>query len=460
METSERPEEAGSAAGAGPLRALSRHARRLRDSVFVRQVATMAGGTAVAQVISVAFAPLLARLYGPEAFGVVAVFLAVLGFLVPLSTGAYSLSIVLPKHDAQARALVRLSVAICLILTAVALALLAGLHDSLATAIGFGTEPALLLLVPVSLLVMGLQPVARQWLVRRRRFRAIAQVAVVDAAAGGTVKALAGLAAASPAMLLVLTVAGQVLHTLLLALAGRRRPETDKTEPAPEPAGVPAGAPPASLPWAARAYSDFPLYRMPQSWLNSVGLGLPALLLGLFFAPSAAGFYAIANRVLGVPATVIVGAVGPAMMPRIAETAHTGLSVRPLLVKATLGLAAIGLVPFGVLVVYGPSLFGFVFGDEWTRAGDYASWLALSTYAVFVSVPAVQAVPVLRLQPWLLAYEIASLAAGIAALAIGALALGSDLNAIACYAAATAVLQLALAGIVLARSGHAVAART
>jgi hypothetical protein len=85
------------------------------------------------------------------------------------------------------------------------------------------------------------------------------------------------------------------------------------------------------------------------------------------------------------------------------------------------------------VVAFGPWLFSFVFGVEWTAAGQYAPWLAVWLYFEFVSLPSVQAIPFLGLQGQLLAYEVVVITLRAASLAFGALVLQSDLAAIALF---------------------------
>ena len=55
-------------------------------SASVRNVLKLAGGTAGSQVIVVAAAPILTRLYGPESFGVLATFASILALLNVVSS--------------------------------------------------------------------------------------------------------------------------------------------------------------------------------------------------------------------------------------------------------------------------------------------------------------------------------------------------------------------------------------
>ncbi len=69
---------------------------------FVRNVVTVASGSAASQAIVMAFSPLITRLYGPEAFGLQGVFTSVAGLLIVVAAMGYPTAIVLPRHDADA----------------------------------------------------------------------------------------------------------------------------------------------------------------------------------------------------------------------------------------------------------------------------------------------------------------------------------------------------------------------
>lgn len=424
--------------------ALPQRLRRLARGSFLRNVALVAGGTAVAQVVTIAFSPIITRLYGPEALGILGVFLAVLTVVTPIASLSYHLAIVLPATDDEARVVFKLALLLGGLVTALATLLVAGLHQPIAAAIGFAAPSAWLLLVPLVILLFALAEPLRSWLIRKKQFRVLPRIAIAEAAADGTFKSLVGLLVATAPTLLVLQVATQALRTLLMWLGARGTLLARDPPPAPA-AGV-------GFREVAHRYRDFPLFRAPQVWLNAISHSLPTLMLAALIGPAAAGFYTIARRVLGLPSTLVSGAVGTVFLPRIAEARHRDEPLRPLILKGTVGLALAGLAPFGTVIAFGPFLFGLVFGPEWTTAGEYARWLALWLYFMFLNVPAVQSIPVLGLQAHFLAYEVGVIVLRAASLAIGALVLESDMSAIALFSLSGTLANLGLVGWVLKMS--------
>jgi hypothetical protein len=69
---------------------------------FRRSVAVLASGTAISQAIPIAAMPVLTRLYTPEEFGTVVLYLALASLLGVVATARYELAIPLPHDDIEA----------------------------------------------------------------------------------------------------------------------------------------------------------------------------------------------------------------------------------------------------------------------------------------------------------------------------------------------------------------------
>jgi O-antigen/teichoic acid export membrane protein len=74
-------------------------------------------------------------------------------------------------------------------------------------------------------------------------------------------------------------------------------------------------------------------------------------------------------------------------MPRLANDLNKGLNIRPAVLKIMGMLAAVGMVPFSLLVFFGESLFAFVFDSQWSEAGIYAAIAAPWLFFNFVVSP-------------------------------------------------------------------------
>lgn len=384
------------------MRKITGHVRRLSQSRFLRNVAMVATGTAGVQVVGASFAPLLTRQYGPAAYGALGAFLALSAVFTNIAGLTYPVAIVLPAKDSTARKLALLSF---LLAVAVASGLAIALwmsRQQIAESLGLLEVTGLILLLPTAVLLITILSVSRQWLIRKQRFSSIATAGVVHALIANTLKAAIGAVAPSATALVAIGALAPGLYILLLSrglrdLVGRNvstQSELARNEPLWRLLSV------------AREYRDFPMYRAPQHLLNSFGIAIPMLLLSSTFGAEAAGYYAITQTVMGLPTMLIGKSVGDVFYPRVTESIRAGQSAHRELIKTTLALFAIGLLPFGVIVLAGPSLFELVFGSGWEQSGHYARWLAPFFLLNLANKPSVAAIAPLGMQGKLLTYEI------------------------------------------------------
>lgn len=398
---------------------------RVWRSRFARNVAVVASGTAAAQAITMAFAPLITRIYGPEAFGLLGTFMAIVAVAIPVAALAYPIAIVLPREDRDALGLVRLSAILSFAVALLAAALLVLGGDWLTVTLGAESVAGYLFLIPVVMLFAAWMQIAQQWLIRKKEFGVVARSAVTHSLILNSATSGIGWLHPVGAVLIVLAALGQALHAALLFVGARRRYQ----------AKVPASeeGQRTSLKALAHRHRDFPLYRAPQNFINAASQSLPVLMLAAFFGPVAAGFYTLTKIVMGMPTTLIGKAVSDVFYPRITEAAHNGENLPRHIVQATGALLAIGVVPFGLVVLFGPWLFGLVFGADWVMAGEYARWLALFFLFNFINKPSVAAVPVLGIQRGLLVYELFSTGTKALGLVAGFYWFGSDVWAVALF---------------------------
>lgn len=415
-------------------------------SKLLRNILTVVTGTAGAQAITLAFMPVITRIYGPEAYGVLGTFLSVTMMLVPVAALTYPIAIVLPKRDGDARGLVRLSLATALLLAALVALAFYLVGDRLVAVLEIQIVQPYLMLIPFVMFCGAALEICQQWLFRTQRFRITASVAVGHSLLFNSMRTIAGLVQSSALVLVCTTALQQALHAAMLALAMlRAKPHRDNH------AGEAGQGDPGVLE-LARTHSDFPKYRAPVMLINACSQHLPTLVLAAYFGPAAAGFFALCKQALTMPTNLIGKSVADVYYPRISRAIHDREPVAAMLLKATTALGLVGLVPFSVVAVFGPWLFALVFGEQWHVAGEYARWLALAEYVIFVSRPCVVAVPALSLQGRFLLFEVFSTSLRVLSLFVGAVWIGHALATVQAFAVASIVIYSSLMVIVLIAS--------
>ena len=415
--------------------------RKIFQGKFVRNVILVASGTAGAQAITMAFSPIITRLYGPEAFGLLGTYLATLAIAMPVAALSYPIAIVLPESDDDAKALAKLSFRIALVMALVIAVILLVFGNKIATLLGMQAIAGFMLLIPAAMFFNALQQIMQQWLIRKQQFKVTARIAVSQSLILNTTKSGLGWFYPFGSVLIALATLGNMLYAAQLWFGAKKWADKDGR--------IDKATGKVSLKEQAYKHRDFAYYRTPQVLVNAVSQSIPVLLLAGFFGPATAGFFSLGKSVLSAPATLIGTSVGNVFYPKIAEAHNAGKNPVPLLNKATLATFLVGLIPFGIIMIFGVWIFEFVFGDDWAIAGQYAQWMALWVLVSLSARPLIATIPVVRMQGIFLVYELVFLILKATAFVVAGYIYNDALTAVVLYSLITASSYMMLYLIVI-----------
>jgi O-antigen/teichoic acid export membrane protein len=340
---------------------------------FRQKVLQVAGGTALTQGLLVAASPLLTRLYSPEDFGVLAVYMSLVVFVVIGATLRYECALPLPEDEGEAihvLALCLLLVAATTTLAALALFLLGE------RLLGWLRTPQLgphLWLVPVSILGAGLYQVFNCWAIRKGGFRRMARTKVTQGVTQLAVQIGLGVCHAGVIGLLAGDALGRSNGTRTLAALDWRRDWRRLREAGWE--GIRS---------AASRYRRFPFISTATALLNAFNLRAPALLLAMHYGPAAAGGFTLAQRVFALPSSVVGESVAQVYFGEFARRSRRDSRGLMDLFQGTVRKMFLLGLPLMVLACAGGWLgFPLVFGRAWGEAGLFVVALAPMALAQF-----------------------------------------------------------------------------
>ena len=330
---------------------------------FAADLAALAGGAGAAQAVTLASTLWITRLYAPEDVGPASLFLSLVALFSSVAALRFDKAIVLPAESAQAGQLIRLS----LIAASVACG---GLAIAVALASpwlsGWGTLAPLggwIYALPVVVWLATTAKVAGEHQTRQRAFGRLGASRVVGSTTMAVARIGSGLAVGGSAGGYLL---GGLLSwvTQLAVLTG-----------VPDPRRLTGSLDVAALRSTARTYQDFPRFSVPTTFLNRLSDQLPILMLSGLYAPEVVGLYALTQRALRSPLDMVSEALRRVVHQRSAACWNAGEPLAPLIARVTLGIGGVALVPLLGIALWGSALFGWAFGDEWARAGDFAAAL-------------------------------------------------------------------------------------
>lgn len=407
---------------------------------FVKNVIILTSGTAGAQLVAMLLSPIITRLYGPDAYGMMGTFTAIITIITPLAALTYPMAIVLPKKDSDAKGLIRLSLLISSLIAAIAFLILVFISDYIVGLFQLNTYSYLLYLIPFVILFLGILQVSEQWLIRKKLFAVSAKATFSQAIFINGGKVVAGLFYPVAHILLLFSSLKPGINALFMLFFAKYLCKKKITALFRNK---------VSIKELAKKYKDFPSFRTPEMLLSSFSGDLPIILLSILFGPASAGFYSIGRTVLNVPTILISKSVGDVFYPRISEAANNKEILTKLILKATLLLFLIGIIPYGTVIILGPWIFEFVFGEEWLVAGEYARWIAFWAFFSFINRPSVRSLPVLSAQRFHLIYTIITLIVRVLALFTGFYVFQNDLVAVALFGVFGALMNIGLVLITL-----------
>lgn len=362
---------------------------------FLRPAATIAGAAALGQVIIVLVSPLLTRLYTPEDFGVLAIYASLLSMLVIVASLRYEVAITLPGEDCQALNLLALSFLMLLVFGLLGLfcVLIAG--PQIAGLLNLPPGSAYLFLLPVSLLGAGSYQILSYWALREKAYAAIARTRLSQSMSLVVTQLLLGWLGMGFWGLLLGDVAGRAGGSGTLAcIIWRRRGEMQ------------GRVSPAGMRSVARRYWRFPVFSSSAALLNGIGAHLPPLLLGVFYGPGTAGWFALAQRVLGIPLALLGASVAQVYLAETAKLAGAAPRRLPEVFGSTVrSMAIIGLPLVCLAALLSVWLFPVVFGNAWATAGLYMRILAPMFLLQFIAGPTGGTLDVLERQDLAMARE-------------------------------------------------------
>jgi O-antigen/teichoic acid export membrane protein len=336
----------------------------------------LVGGTGASQVLMALSAPFLTRIYTPHDFGVYAVALAVFNLMVAVVCLRYEMAIVLPKTLRSAANVAVLCLAVALVVTFVATIIC--LVFWLAPVLGHweGLEWWAALLIPWGVLSYGLQQILRMWFIRHSEFSVITRMVMAQTLVTIAVQVLAGYFLSSrPVYLMLGTVLGYVA-TVLVALPRAL---------AIFPTSLLSGIRVSRLLLVARRHRHFPIFSSPYNFLAQAVGRLLLLILALFVPTSVIGEFALAQRVVYLPISVLTSSMGQVFYSRAAQSLND-----PRLQLFVLRIMVAGILVFMPLVafnfVFAEDIFRLAFGARWAESGRFAAYLGVA--AGFITVTA------------------------------------------------------------------------
>ena len=341
---------------------LSMIQKPFKNNLF-RDVIQLVIGTVGGRLIFLASLPILTRLYEPDDFKLLAVFLALISSISVAACMRLEVAIPLADDDDDAVNLLVLALLSAAITSAIILIFSVSAPEALARWIGTPDIAPYLWLVAAGVFLGTSFTALQYWATRMRRFSLIARVRVSQAATAAGAMLGMGWLGIVPIGLLV----GNLLA--LCAGAGTMTAQSFKIDQEHF-----AKINRSRIRSMLSKYWRFPTFSTPEAFTNILSIQIPILIFAAYSGSEAGQLY-LAIQAVAVPMTLLGASIGQVYASRAAEELRKG-TLNQFTGMIMRRLFFVGLVPMVLVLLLGPKFFPIIFGNEWQRAGMIAAWIS------------------------------------------------------------------------------------
>lgn len=385
------------------------------------------GGSLITSLISVLTSPLTARVFTPEHFGVWAVIMAISSLLNVVAFSHFPHLILLEKKEEKVTDVLSLSMYFNMMTSIAALGVLTLYMLAGKITGSWYTDPRFFL-IPAFTFLNGIITILLIWSNRYCFYRVISINRLLQVLIPVTLQLSIGFfIIASANVILFSQLAGLIVCSAVLLY--RYRVAVRKI----------AFNRPLFFN-LAKQNKGLLAISLPTELINNFSNQLPVFFLQKFSGERNVGLFSMSNRLFALPVSFITSSISEVFRQRAVEQYNTQGSCRKLVVKTTLSLLAVTIVPFIIGMIYAPDIFGFVFGENWREAGEYARLIGILFFFKTVVSPVSYVIYIARKFYISLIVDIILLVIGVLSFLAGIYLFGSVKTALFLYAASYALL--------------------
>ncbi|RFU64882.1 lipopolysaccharide biosynthesis protein [Peribacillus glennii] len=338
--------------------------RKLTTNHFIKSLSVLMAGTALSNVILAVTTPLMTRLYTPEEFGNLSVFLSILFSVSVIASLLYDSAIPLPEKDIDAFHLFILSSLIVIGMSIVILIVVVFLPVT-----AFFDVPVLgkhIWLLSLSLLGIGLFHILNAWALRKEDYQSISKAKLIMNGSQISAQIMLGFSQLGLIGLLIGEVMGRIAGTLgYLKLLKKDEVPLKQLNM-------------KELKKVTKRYKSFPLISSWSALLNSLGNQLPTFFLAAHFDPKTAGWFFLAQKILTVPEGLLGFSAQQVYLSQSAQQARASPERFMSFFWDTIKkMFVMGIIVIGMIAFIAPYAVKIVFGQQWSEAGDFLQILSI-----------------------------------------------------------------------------------
>ncbi|NND24104.1 MAG: oligosaccharide flippase family protein, partial [Acidimicrobiia bacterium] len=336
---------------------------RIKNNRAAINLSSLLTGNIIAVLIPVLISPILTRLFTESDFGLLTIFNSILAISLSFATGRLDFAIIEAKNKSIASHLFFLSITIASVASIIALVVgfaIFSIFKGFESNIPLG----LVVIIPVMILVSAITQSFRYVLNRSDNYYELSIIKVLRSLGTGGLQLTGGYIAPGSLILIggkVIGDIGALFFSLWFVVKNKLLDIKLKRY---------------KFRYTLTKYSKYYKINALHAFISTLSANLLPLIFAVLFTIQETGYYGLSYRVSILPITIISQALFQFFSREFAKKIEKEKSAKKMFSRMIKTLLLISLVPFVLLIFFGPQLFGIVFGENWTESGKYAQILA------------------------------------------------------------------------------------
>lgn len=388
----------------------NKYINRLLQSRVVRHASVLLSGNILAQIITLAAYPIIARIYSPDEMGTLNLFVSIFAILVLLANAEYQNVLVFHKNEKDLPSVLAVCLATVALVTTVVL-LTVPFSSQISSLFGSEDLQHWYYLMPIYVAATAVWNICDSLIIRKKLFKYISIYLVLLALYNVGLKILLGRMGWGTAGLIVSAVSGSVVILIVVLLFAQQRDKLFSSL-VERPTWQQTIA-------IAREYIKFPKYSLSRKTLNLLSKSLPIFLLSAHFGMTEIGLYGMALLLAHTPINVACSSLYKIMFRFVSEKVWREEKIMPILKKYIASVLMVGVPAFALLTFILPDITAILLGDEWRTSGEYIR-LMLPWLLAFAVSNVIDFLPQLfKKQEGLLIFELVHIISKVIVLVLG-----------------------------------------
>ncbi len=341
-----------------------------RNSAFFKNVSKLLSINVIVQLVAFGLSPIISRLYSAADFGQLAVFMSIAGFFIIFATSRFELALILPEKDEEAHALVKLSFLINILVSILSFCLVYLFKESIRTYYRVDFSITWIYLLPFIVFFSASFFILINYNNRLKNYnkQAISQ-AILGVSNPLSTIALAVKNGFQFGMIKAVFISNFLGTIFLSKELFRNKVFSTRVK----------------ISTVLKKYYRFPLFSLPHALVNFVSNSLPIFLLTPAFGEVSIGFFTMALGKVFKPINMFGGSIYQVLSKKIIDNIQNKKPIYKQVVKLLKTLILIGIIPFVLLFIFSPTIFSFVWGEEWFQSGVYLRYLLPWLFLIYLT---------------------------------------------------------------------------